>query len=185
MDAWPLFLEQIGFRTAIWFFLVAVAIHELEEWNIAAFERKHFTGLPSVHSDRSARGVIAFVIGLGLALCVIATVPGDPAIAAWIMIPGIAFMLMNSFQHLVWAILMRAYPPGLATTICLVLPIGCWLMVWAISALLVPLWYVVIWTCVAGFGVAHTIKAGKEMTAIVSGAYQIGDWIAERLSGTR
>jgi hypothetical protein len=174
-------LEQMNFLILLWLFYGLVVLHELEEWNIDCFERRHFSGLPARATDRSARMVIAFVSALGLVWCAIATLPGDPALAAWIFFPAIAFMLLNALQHIFWSFHFRELEPGAITAALLIIPSGGYIVSRAIAHGFVPAWYALALGAVAIIAFTNTVLSGSRMPALIRTGNRIGIWLSDRL----
>ena len=181
MEKWINGLAGLGFIPLIWMFLLFTVLHELEEWNINAFERRYFSGVPDFADDRSARGVIALISGVGAIWSVIAALTGDPAAAAWIFLPAVFFMVTNAFQHVYWSVRFRRYTPGLVTAVGLILPCGLWMILHAVGKGYVPAVYAGGLTVLAAAAWIHTVRDGSRMSPFVRGAYAAGHWIAERI----
>jgi hypothetical protein len=174
-------LESLDFLTALWLFLLAFVLHELEEWHITEFERRNFVGLPPSATGRSARMWIAFICTVGLVWCAVATLPGNPTIAAWIFLPAIVVALTNALQHAYWSLYFKQYAPGVITAVVLLIPIGGYLAAWAVRHGYAPLWYVAI---LAGLGVwvlIRTARDGNRMSPIIRAVYNLGFRLSERL----
>ena len=171
-------LGEVEFIHMIWVFLILVIIHELEEWNINAFERRHFTGIPDYATDRSARMVIAFVCTVGVIWCAAAALPGDPAAAAWIVLPAVTFMVMNAFQHVYWAIHFRRFASGIFTAVCLIIPFGAYMIFRAVWQGYVPAVYAAAWAILFMAVWIHTVRAGSTMISFIRGVYAIGHWFS-------
>ncbi len=174
-------LEQMPFVITLWLFYSLVVMHELEEWNIDRFEHKHFEGVPTAAADQSARMVIAFVSTVGLVWCTIATLSGNPTLAAWIFFPAIAFMLLNALQHIFWSFYFRKLAPGVVTAALLIIPFGSYLVIKGISQGYVPAWYVVALGAAIIFGFTNTAISGSQMTALIRFGNQIGIWLWDRV----
>lgn len=171
-------LAQVNFLHLLWIFLIIAAIHELEEWNIDQFERRHFSGLPPAATDKSARMVIAYVIAIGLLWVSAAALTGSPATAAWIIMPAVAFMIMNALQHIFWTIYFRQLAPGVISSIILVIPYGLYLIAEALRQGYIPVWYVAILAAIFGAGLVQTIISGSRMPPLIRAANQLGIVIA-------
>jgi len=177
-------LANLEFIPWIWVFLLFTAIHDLEEWNINAFERSHFTDVPEYATSRSARGVIAFVCLVGLIWSSAAAVSGDPA-AAWILLPAVFFMVMNAFQHVYWSVLSQSFMPGIFSAVFLIIPSGAYMILRAVGQGKVPAWYAAVWAVMFTAVWIHTARAGGKMTLFIHGVYPIGHWISERIPGEK
>ncbi|MBN2115782.1 MAG: HXXEE domain-containing protein [Anaerolineales bacterium] len=174
-------LEQISFLNLPWIFFFMFVLHELEEWNIDRFEHQHFEGLPSTATDRSARMWIGFVVLVGLVWCAAATLPGDPATAAWIFLPAIAILLQNSLQHIYWSYYFKQYAPGVITAALLLIPFGCYVIARAVTQGYVPTWYAVVLAALIMIGFAQTVRAGSKMTPLIRTINNIGVWLSDRI----
>jgi hypothetical protein len=172
-------LEQISFLNISWIFFAFFVIHEFEEWNIDQFEHQHFEGLPPAATDRSARMWIVFISLVGLIWCAVATVPGNPTIAAWIFLPAIAIMLQNALQHIYWSYYFKKYAPGVITAALLLIPFGCYVTVRAIEHGYLPIWYAVVWAVFVLMGFVQTVKAGNKMTPLIRTINNLGIWLSD------
>jgi len=174
-------LEQLNFLNMLWLFFFVFVLHEVEEWNIDKFEHQHFVDLPPAATDRSARMWIAFVSLVGLIWCAVATVSGNPIIAAWIMLPAIAIMLQNTLQHIYWSFYFRQYAPGVITAALLLIPLGCYVIARAVEQGYAPTWYAAVWAVLIVVGFAQTVWAGNKMTPLVRAINNIGIGLSERI----
>jgi hypothetical protein len=175
----------LEFVPLIWVFLLFTVIHEFEEWNINAFERRCFSGVPDFATDRSARGVIAFVCTIGLIWSAAAALSGGPAAAAWIIMPAFFFMVMNALQHVYWSILFRKLAPGIASAVLLIIPSGMYMILLAIRQGYVPAGYAVVLAVIFTAVWIQTARAGRKMTHFFRGVYAIGDWISQRIPAAK
>lgn len=174
-------LEQTSFLSLLWIFYCVFVLHELEEWNIDRFEHRHFQGLPPAATDRSARLWIGFVALIGLIWCAVATLPGDPGLAAWIFLPAIAIMIQNALQHIYWSYYFRRYAPGMITSVLMLIPFGCYLAARALAQGYVPGWYAAVLAAFVLLGFAQTVLAGDRMTPLIRAINNIGIWISDRI----
>ena len=70
----PHFAEQIArvpFRRIVWLLPLALGLHELEEWNIHAWENQFFDN-PPVASVNATRIVLLIISAVGLAWTILA-----------------------------------------------------------------------------------------------------------------
>ncbi len=174
-------LEQMPFMTALWLFYSLVVVHELEEWNIDRFERKHFEGVPAAATDQSARMVIVFVSTVGLVWCSIATLSGNPTLAAWIFFPAIAFMLLNALQHIFWSFYFRKLAPGVITAALLIIPSASYIVIKGVGLGYVPAWYGIALGVVVILAFTQTAISGSRMTALIRSGNQVGIWLSDRI----
>lgn len=175
-------LAGVEFVTLLWVFFTFLVLHELEEWNVNAFERRHFADVPAYATARSARGFIfLFCVG-GLVITSAATVVGDET-AAWVILPAVFFMLTNAGQHVYWSIRFRRYAPGVGTAFGLIVPLGGYLIFRSVTDGRVPVEYPTILTAISALVWVQTLQAGERMSASVRGAYVAGSWISGHLPG--
>ena len=174
-------LGQLDFLNTLWLFFLVFVLHEFEEWNIDRFERRNFVGLPPAATDRSARMWIAFIVVVGVIWCAVATLPSNPTIAAWVILPAITMMLQNGLQHVYWSFYFRQYAPGVITAVVLLIPIGCYVAVRAVQQGYVPIWYAAVWVVVLVLGLTQTVKAGNKMTPLIRAINDIGIMLADRI----
>lgn len=167
-------IEGLSLRESFWIFYLFFVIHELEEWNIARFEKRFFTGLPATHSDRNARAWIGVVCLIGLLWCVAASLPSSPHIAAYIILPAIFFSAANALQHVYWSLRFRSVASGLASAVILILPSAAYLTALIIARGLVSLWYAAGLSILVVLMLAETVKSGDSAPSIVPTIYGIG-----------
>ena len=170
-----------SFLQTIWLFYIVFVLHELEEWNIDQFEHRNFVGLPPAATDRSARMWIAFVCLVGLVWCAVATIPGSPSLAAWIILPAVAIMVQNALQHVIWSAIFRQYSPGLVSAVVLLIPLGSFMIARAVQQGFVPVAYAVVCAALVVIGSAQTILAGNKMTPLVRAINILGIKLSEKI----
>jgi hypothetical protein len=173
--------EQLDFLSMLWLFLIAFVIHEVEECNITEFESRNFVGVPPTVTKKNARVWIGIVCVTGFVWCAAATLPGNPTVAAYVLLPAIALAMGNAFQHIFWTFYFKQYAPGVITAVLLIIPLGSYIVVTAIQQGYTSPWYI---AGLAGLIVVllfHTITAGNEMTPPIRAIYGLGNWLAEKL----
>ncbi len=181
MSTFATALEQVNFLNILWMFFAFFVLHEFEEWNIDRFEHKHFEGIPPAATDRSARMWIGFISLVGLIWCAVATIPGSPAVAAWVMLPAIAIMLQNAIQHMVWSVYFRQYAPGVLSAALLLVPTGYYLFARALHQGYIPIWYAAAWAVFVAAGFVQTVLARNKMTPLIRGINNLGIWLSDRI----
>jgi hypothetical protein len=154
---------QLDFLTLIWFFPVALALHELEEWNIINWYHNNFVDLPD-KTQISTRFFLVFVSLLGFVWTGIAVLCGDATIAAYILFSLVAIVFLNCLQHIYWQFLFKAYAPGILSTVFLLLPVIGILVYRALAENLIPIWYVLLLFIVIVPGFVDTLRAGNTLT---------------------
>ncbi len=89
-----------------------MCLHEIEEWNIRAWETRFFDNPPraTVTAIRIVLVLICFgAVALTAATCLLR----DLRATAHVNILGFGFVMVgNSIQHLYWSFLSRGYAPG-------------------------------------------------------------------------
>ncbi len=173
-------LIKPDFITLIWLFFFGFVIHELEEWNIDQYEQRHFIGLPSGSTDRSARMWIACVCLIGLVWTVLASLPADSSIAAWIFLPAVAILVQNALQHIYWSFYFKQYSPGTTTAIVLI-AIGSYMFYVSAQKSYLPGWYLILLGIFIIAGLIQTLRAGKQMTPLIQAINRIGIILSDRI----
>lgn len=103
----------------LWIIPIAFSIHELEEWNILKWYKKHYRNLPA--STNVSIRIHIIVLGLASFLLTgIALIFPGTFLFSVIVVFMSAFVLLNFLQHIIWTVQLKAYSPGLITSaICL------------------------------------------------------------------
>jgi hypothetical protein len=126
------------------------------------------------------RAWLVFVSLAGFLWCAVATLPGDPKLAAYLFLPAMAIACQNALQHVYWLFYFRQYAPGVIPSVLLLLPLGTYLGVRAVGQEYVPVWYVLLWVALMVPGLVQTVRAGNQMLPQVRAMHRLGD----RLSGS-
>ena len=151
----------------------AFALHEIEEWNILRWYQRNYVEMPP-STDRAVRAWIIFVILVGFAWCGVATLPGNPVLAAYVFLPAIAVATQNALQHVYWTFYFKQYAPGIITAVFGLIPIGAYIAVQAVWQRYVPTWYVGILLLLLIPGLVQTVKAENRMTAQIRAIHHLG-----------
>jgi hypothetical protein len=173
-------IVQINFLTWLWIFVVVFALHELEEWNILIWYRRNYVDLPP-STDKAIRVWIIFVILVALVWCVAGTLPGNPSLAAYVLLPAVAIATQNAIQHVYWQLYFKQYAPGIITAIFGLIPLGACLFVGALWQKLVPTWYAGILVVLIVPGLVQTVKAKNKMTPQIRSIHHLGIKLAKFL----
>jgi hypothetical protein len=119
---------------SLWLVAAAVAVHELEEWNIASWTARNFTNHTGV-SDPAIWVGLVVITGTFTAWIYAATRLENPVAIAAVALPAVALVAAgNAVQHVTWAFLFSGYNPGVVSAVLLVLPASCYAM-WRMVAL--------------------------------------------------
>ena len=172
--------EQLDFMAGLWAFVVAFALHEAEEWNIIRWYQRNYVDLPPT-TDKAARTWIVFISMMGLVWCTVATLPGNPTIAAFVLLPAIALALQNALQHVYWLFYFKQYAPGIISSVVFLIPLGVYLNIQAVSHNYVPIWYAGILALLIIPGLFQTVKAKNRMTPQIRSVHnfsiKLNEWI--------
>ena len=163
----------MSFLTAVWLLPAAVALHEAEEWNILEWEEHNFVNVPP-KTRASVRTFLVFFSLFGFLLTALSVLPGDPQLAALIVLAFAAGASLNALQHVFYALLFRQYAPGVITAILLILPVSVYLAGRAIGERLVPAAYVALLGGLVVLGLIQTIRAGNSFTPFFRAVSQFG-----------
>lgn len=186
MSAWTravelTIMERIEFSSVLWLLVLAFVLHELEEWNITAWEYRNFVEIPAEVTKENGRAWLLFICAVAPVWCGAATLFGDPRLAAFVFLPAVGLALANALQHVFWSMLFRQYAPGVISAVSLLLPLGIYALTRATLEGLAPLWYVLgIGVLIAAI-VGHTMLSRRRMTAAIRAIYAVGGWIRRHL----
>jgi len=157
-------LARIDFLVLLWMFVIAYALHELEEWNILRWYQRNYVDMPP-STDRTVRVWIVFFILIVFVWCAVATLPGNPVFAAYVFLPTIAVAIQNAFQHVYWLFYFKQYAPGVVTSVVLLIPLGLYVTIQAVLQNYAPYWYVGVLALAMIPGLLQTVKAKNKMTS--------------------
>ena len=163
----------MSFLAAIWLLPIAVALHEVEEWNILGWYQRNFVNLPA-KTHASIRTFLVFLTLLGFLWTALAAVSNNPSIAAFVLLPFAAGAFLNALQHLFYTLYFRQYAPGVITSVVLYLPIVGYLTARALEEQLVPVAYMVVLVLLVILGLVKTIQAGNTFTPAFRAISQVG-----------
>ena len=100
----------------IWTIPIFLSIHELEEWNILDWYKKHYVNLPG-STNFSIHLHIFFFCIVGFLLTYVAYLTRETFLFSLIISFLTGFIILNTFQHIVWTIQLKTYSPGLITSL--------------------------------------------------------------------
>jgi len=166
-------LNQIDFLTWLWLFAIAFALHEAEEWNILSWYQRNYVDLPP-STNKAVRVWIIFVSLIGFVWCAVATLPGNPVLAAYAFLPTIAVAMQNALQHVYWLFYFKQYAPGVVTSVVLLIPLGLYVTIEAVSQNYVAYWYVSVLVLAMIPGLLQTVKAKNKMTKQIRAIHHLG-----------
>jgi Protein of unknown function with HXXEE motif len=157
---------QLDFRKAIWLAPLAWALHEAEEWNINAFESRHFVD-PGYFSavDHTVLWIgLAWVALQGVLWTGLTAWPRNPRFAAFLALPWFIYLPFgNALQHVWYEFRFGGYTPGIVTATLLIIPVVLGLTVKAIRGRLIPWWYAAIFYLGAVTMLVSAIQSGNRL----------------------
>ncbi len=174
-------LTNLSHAQLMGLFVLAFIIHELEEWNITAFELRNFEGLPPTVTARNARLWIAIVCTIAIVWYGAAMLSGNATLAAYIFVPAVLLALGNALQHIFWTGYFRQYAPGLATAVLLVIPASLAVIYRALAHWQLSPWYAGAWLALIGFVLLQTVREGRRASPMIGAIYGLGDRLSQAL----
>ena len=126
---------------SLWLVAGAMAVHELEEWNIARWSARNFTNHLGI-SDYAIWVGLAFITIVFVSWIFAATRLQNPLAISFVALPAVALVAVgNSVQHVTWTFLFSEYAPGVVSAVLLVVPASVhamWRMLQVRRLLLLP-----------------------------------------------
>lgn len=174
------FFQGVSFSTVIWLLPVAIALHEIEEWNIIDWYHRNFVDLPAI-TNTSTRVFIVFMSLYGFAWTAVALLFVNLKITAFLLSLLAVVVLLNALQHVYWVIAFRDYAPGVITSVLLVTPVIMFLGLVAGYQGLLPIWYEVLLCILVMPGLAQTAMAGNRLTRMLQAISRVGLLLARFL----
>jgi hypothetical protein len=147
-----------------WLLPFALALHEIEEWNIHGWYVRNYVDLPEGRTPTTIRFFLVFLSLLGFFWFALAVVWGDSSVCAWIILPLVALIVQNVFQHLYWQFLFKQYAPGIVTAVFLLMPLCGYIVFECALGALVPLWYLIVLGVLMVPGMVETVKVRNRLT---------------------
>lgn len=169
------------FRSVIWLLPAALALHELEEWDIAAWEHAQFLN-PSDASSTAVRLTLMLVVAAGVAGTAVWWRFATDRVAAIALLLLFGFAMGgNAIMHVYWQLAWEGYAPGSVTSAFVVLPIIVLVMVHALHHRLVswhlPVGLALLWAAMLG----GVVSMGRTMPAAIHFLQGIGSSIEQFL----
>lgn len=170
----------MSYLTAIWLLPVAMALHEVEEWNILNWEQRNFANLPA-KTNTSVRTFLVFLTLFGFLWTALAAWLNNPKTAAYMILALAAGAFLNTLQHLFYTMYFRQYAPGVITSVVLYLPISGYLAAKAIAENLVPVGCFVGLGILVILGIIQTIKVGNTFIPLFRSISRLGVALSKML----
>lgn len=141
-------LNNIDFPKLIWLVPIILFLHEMEEWNILTWYRRHQIELPEGMTNLDVRTWLLFISLVGLIWALVSLITKNKKISAYIIIPAIFICLVNCIQHLVLVFSYQEYTPGFIFAFIIGVPIYLYIIIRALRDKLIPLWYPIVFAVI-------------------------------------
>jgi hypothetical protein len=160
----------------LWLLGTAFVLHELEEWNIVAWQQANFEPPPQF-TDREARTLLILFAFLGFSFTAMCNWLLSFRKALVVLLPlFVAIILGNALTHIFWLFYFEAYAPGVVTSVLLLVPLTVLLVHGVLREHLVATPYV--WTLVA-------MAALQPVSAAIAGGTLSGPQLALQRFGAQ
>jgi len=133
-------------------------------------------------TNKAVRVWIIFVSLIGFVWCTVATLSGNPVVAAYVFLPAIALAMQNALQHVYWLFYFRHYAPGIITSVFCLIPLGTYVVIRAVGQGFVPFWYVGLLLLLLIPGLVQTVQAKNRMTKQIRAVHHLGIKLAGLLA---
>lgn len=174
------FFEGISFSTVVWLLPAAIALHEMEEWNILGWYHRRFVDLPEM-TNTSTRVFIVFMSLYAFAWTAVSLLFGNLKVTAFLLSITALVFLLTALQHVYWVFAFRDYAPGVITSVLLVIPVIVFLGLVAGYQGLLPVWYLVLLCVLVIPALAQTALARNRLTKMLQGISRSGLLMARLL----
>jgi hypothetical protein len=134
-------LSHLTFERTLRAFPFLYTLHLAEQWNMSAWIRRSFVDPPPI-TDLAMRALIILFGVLAFLWTVLAALPKDRSITAFVLLPWAAIVFHDGLKHTYWALHFSAYVPGLVSAWLVLLPVPTLLAVTALRSQLIPRWYI-------------------------------------------
>jgi hypothetical protein len=174
-------MNRFPFRKVVWILPIAWAFHEMEEWNIISWYQKHFVNPPEM-TPLSVLTLLACSSLVGFLWTFIASLFRNLKIKAGVLL--LFFILvafMNAVQHISWAVMFRAYSPGVLSSVFLIIPSVIYVTWRVLKERLLSKWYIIILYLLIVPRIIETIKYGNEVMPMFERLYRFANWLARLL----
>jgi hypothetical protein len=115
-------INQIPYKKMVWLLPLVLAFHELEEWNIKAWNTANFTSAPDT-PENAIRVLLVLVITIGFLVTSIACSFKSVSKAAYFSLTFFVLVAFNnSLQHVYWQLSWGTYAPGVIAAVFLNIP---------------------------------------------------------------
>jgi hypothetical protein len=175
------FLDSVRFATAVWLLPFALALHEIEEWNILKWYHRNFRDLPP-KTNTTIRVFLVSLSLFGFMWTGLAMIVDSSTLGAYLISVLAVIVLMNALQHVYWLVAFRDYAPGVITAVLLLIPIVILMGAVAVRQGLLPAWYECLLTVPVILSIVQTMRSGRRLSLMLRATNRIG-WFLARTSG--
>lgn len=169
-------VSSLGFTSLLWLFPIVFSLHELEEWNALRWEQAHFTEMPDIPLVGSR--MFFFAIGVFSFLVVwLATRFKNPKITAYLTLPFIILITLNGIQHIFYSLHFVSIYPGFFFGGLAGVPLGAYLVVWALEDRLVRPVYALPFLGYAAFALVETFLNPNVMSPVIANFVPLTIWL--------
>ncbi|MBN2005495.1 MAG: HXXEE domain-containing protein [Anaerolineae bacterium] len=106
-------MQFIDLKTLFTLVAFVLFLHEMEEWNIDEYHKKHYTDLKVTETKLSVRLWLFFLSAVGFIWAFVANVIPLVMVSAAFFMLLIDFVFLNGVQHVLISMKTRKYNPGL------------------------------------------------------------------------
>jgi len=115
-------ISQFPYKRIVWLLPLVLAIHEIEEWNIKAWNVANFQNAPET-PESAIRALLVLVILSGFAVAALACAFKNDSKTAYVSLTFFVFVAFNnSLQHIYWQLAWGTYAPGVIAAAFLNIP---------------------------------------------------------------
>lgn len=169
-------VSSLGYTSLVWLFPIVFTLHELEEWNAHVWEEAHFVDMPYIPLVGSR--MFFFAIGVFSFLAVwIVTCFKNPKITAYLTLPFIVLITLNGMQHIFYSLHFLSIYPGFIFGGLVGVPVGAYLVVWALEDRLVHPLYALTFIGVAAFALVNTFLNPTVMSPVITNFVPVTIWL--------
>ena len=175
-------LGAVPNRRLAWLLPVAFALHELEEWNIAAWYQRYWTNVdPAIVNQRNSWTWLAFASLFGFFWTFLASSFRNPTIMFHILLVFFIPVSSHCLVHIYWLFSLGVYAPGVVTSITLIIPITAYVVYRAIRDRLVSPVYVVVVFALTLLPVVSVLRMGNRLPDGGIPFLRFSSWLADLL----
>ena len=167
-------------RRVAWLLPFAFALHELEEWNIAAWYQRYWTNVDAaLVTQRNAWTWLVFASLVGFAWTALAARFRSARVMFHVLLVFFVAVFSHCFAHVYWQISLGAYAPGVVTAVLLVIPITFYVTVRAIRERLVSAFFPIALLVLTILPVLMVLRLGNRLPEGGMPMLRFSSWLAD------